>query len=85
MISAKFPESNPTGKKDLGPIVRWLNDHGCRTLGDIADVINQLHSRAKANAAAQHGTRLVSQRDTELAVSAVAFMLQDFGWAETTI
>ncbi len=85
MISAKFPESNPTGKKDLGPIVRWLNDHGCRTLGDIADVINQLHSRAKANAAAQHGTRPVSQRDTELAVSAVAFMLQDFGWAETTI
>ena len=83
MITAKFPESNPTGEKDLGPIVRWLNDNKHQTKADAADIINRLHSRAKANAAALHGTRPVSQQDANLAVDAIAFLLQDFGWAET--
>ena len=84
MITAKFPESNPTGEKDLGPMVRWLNDNKHKTKAGVADIINRLHSRAKANAAAQHGTRPVSQQDANLAVDAVAFLLQDFGWAEET-
>lgn len=83
MITAKFPESNPMGEKDLGPIVRWLNDNNQKTKADAANIVNRLHSRAKANAAAQHGTRPVSQQDANLAVDAVAFLLQDFGWAGT--
>ena len=83
MISAQFPESNPTGEKDLGPMVRWLNGNKHRTKANTADIVNSLHSRAKANAAAQHGTRPVSQQDANLAVDAIAFLLQDFGWAET--
>ena len=82
MITAKFPESNPTGEKDLGPMVRWLNDNKHKTKAGAADIINRLHSRAKANAAAQHGTRPVSRQDANLAVDAIAFLLQDFGWAE---
>lgn len=82
MISAQFPESNPTGEKDLGPMVRWLNGNEHRTKADAADIVNRLHSRAKANAAAQHGTRPVSQQDANLAVDAIAFLLQDFEWAE---
>lgn len=85
MITAKFPESNPTGEKDLGPIVRWLNENKHQIKADAADIINRLHSRAKANAAAQHGTRPVSQQDANLAVDAIAFLLQDFGWAEKGI
>ena len=96
MISAKFPGSNPNGKKDLGHIVKWLIKVGkigscghaasaipCLLGVSSGHLINQLHSRAKANAAAQHGTRPVSQQDANLAVDAIAFLLQDFGWAET--
>lgn len=84
MISAKFPESNPAGEKDLGPMVHWLNGNELRTKADAADIVNSLHSRAKANASAQHGTRPVSQQNANLAVDAIAFLLQDFGWAEAT-
>ena len=82
IITAKFPESNPTGGKELGPMVRWLNDNKHQTKADAADIVNSLHSRAKANAAAQHGTRPVSRQDANLAVDAIAFLLQDFGWVE---
>ncbi|MHB8345990.1 MAG: hypothetical protein ACYDHM_02205 [Acidiferrobacterales bacterium] len=83
MITAKFPESNPTGENDLGLMVRWLNDNRHQTKADTADIVNRLHSRAKANAAAQNGTRPVSRQDANLAVDAIAFLLQDFEWAET--
>ena len=85
MITARFPEANPGGVEDLGAIVRWLNGNKHQTKADAADIINRLHSRAKANAAAQHGTRPVSQQDANLAVDAIAFLLQDFGWAEAGI
>lgn len=94
MISAQFPDSNPGGSKDLGKLVKWLIEQGrLKKCTDAADsvlylleassshLVNQLHSRGKANAAATHGTRPVSQRDADLAVSAIAFLLQDFGWA----
>ena len=82
MITAKFSESNQDGTKDLGAIVRWLGDNKHQTKADAADIINRLHSRAKPSAAAQNGTRPVSGQDANLAVDAVAFLLQDFGWAE---
>jgi hypothetical protein len=94
IISAKFPASNPKGKKDLGGLVTWLINQGrLKSCVDAADavlylleaetshLVNMLHSRGKANAAAIHGTRPVSRRDADLAVNAVAFLLQDFGWA----
>ncbi|MDA8119200.1 MAG: hypothetical protein M0Z85_03930 [Gammaproteobacteria bacterium] len=93
MITAKFPESNSGGKKDLGELVKWLLEEGrLKSCAEAANavpalleasashLINRLHSRAKPNAAAQHGTRPVSQQDANLAVDAVAFLLQDFGW-----
>lgn len=95
MISAKFPESNPDGKLDLGALVKWLIHQGkLKKCTDAADsilylleastshLVNQLHSRGKANAAAARGTRPVTQEDANLAVCAVAFLLQDFEWAE---
>jgi len=80
LISAKFPESNPDGKKDLGQLVSWLKEDDKVACGSSSYLINSLHSRAKANAAASRRTRPVSRRDAELAVSALAFLLQDFGW-----
>ena len=95
MISAQFPGCNPDGKKDLGHVVKWLIKagqiescaHAASAIPCLLDVasghlINRLHSRAKANAVAQHGTRPVSRQDANLAVDAIAFLLQDFGWAE---
>jgi hypothetical protein len=94
MISAMHPASNPKGKMDLGGLVTWLINQGrlesCRDAADAilylleaetSHLVNRLHSRGKANAAASHGTRPVSRRDADLAVSAVAFLLQDFEWA----
>ena len=97
MIGARFPGSNSNGKKDLGHIVKWLIKvgkiescaHAASAIPCLLDLssghlINQLHSRAKANAAAARKTRPVSQQDANLAVDAIAFLLQDFGWAEVT-
>ena len=94
MISAKFPESNPDGKRDLGKLVKWLSNQGrLKECTDAADsllylleasssyLVNQLHSRGKANAAAALQTRPLSPEDANLAVCAIAFLLQDFGWA----
>ncbi|MDE2272241.1 MAG: hypothetical protein KGJ94_09700, partial [Xanthomonadaceae bacterium] len=81
LISAKFPDSNPDGTKDLGQLVTRLFNDKKHSLADAADLINRFHSRAKANAAASHGTRSVSRRDAELAVGTLSFLLQDFGWA----
>ncbi|MGC1547402.1 MAG: hypothetical protein WA777_02635 [Rhodanobacter sp.] len=79
LISAKFFESNPDGRKDLGGLVSWLAQDK-KMCSSASYLINDFHSRAKANAAASRGTRPVSRRDAELAVSALAFLLQDFEW-----
>lgn len=81
LISAKFPESNPDSKKDLGQLVSWLKENDKVSCSSSSYLINSLHSRAKANAAASRGTRPVSRRDADLAVSALAFLLQDFAWS----
>ncbi|HDR9090044.1 TPA: hypothetical protein QDB10_006027 [Burkholderia vietnamiensis] len=81
VISAMFPDSNPNGEYDLGKLVTFLINSNKGALADAGDLINKLHSRAKANAAAARGTRPVSSRDAELAISSLAFLLQDAGWA----
>lgn len=81
LISAQWPDSNPDGDKELGKLVRWLNEKDKRACGSAGELINNLHSRAKPNAKAMLGTRAVSRQDAELAVSALAFLLQDFRWA----
>jgi hypothetical protein len=77
-----FPDSNPNGKNDLGKLVKYLANDKMDALAHAGDLINRLHSRAKANAAASRGTRPVSRRDAELAVGAIAFLLQDTGCAD---
>lgn len=80
LISAKFPASNPVGKQDLGKLVGWLAKNDRKSCGSAGSLINSLHSRAKVNAAVSRGTRPISGRDAELALSSLAFLLQDFGW-----
>lgn len=81
IIGAKHPASSPDGTNDLGPLVSYLLKQKMQAQADAGDLIRVLHARAKANGEASHGTRAVSRSDAELAVSALAFLLQDFGWA----
>lgn len=81
IISAKYPASSPDGTNDLGSLVSYLEKQRLQAQADAGDLIRVLHARAKANSEASHGTRAVSRSDAELSVSALAFLLQDFGWA----
>lgn len=81
LVSAMYPASNPNGKNDLGKLVKYLINEKKSTLSNAGDLINKLHSRAKANASASHGTRPVSRLDAELSICALGFLLQDAGWA----
>ncbi len=76
-------------QKELGKIINELrkrdvgnnsNKESC--VQSVYNVVNRLHSRAKPSGQANNGTRPVSQRDADLAVSAIAFLLQEYGWAE---
>ena len=90
IITAKYPDSIVNDADELGKIARWLDDetkHPCerlRGLGAVVEMVNNLHNRAKANGPRARGTRPVTQNDSNLAVSAIAFLLQDIGWAEQT-
>jgi hypothetical protein len=81
VVSAEYPASNPNGEKDLGDLVKHLIREKLFVIAHASDIINKLHSRAKANAVAKLGTRPVSHQDAELAIGALAFLLQDFRWA----
>jgi len=80
MLLAMYPQIT---KNELGQIVGKLDNGSC--IQSAANLINKLHSRAKPSGPANNDTRPVSQRDADLAVSAIAFLLQDFGWAERAL
>lgn len=82
MLSAQYPQSNPNGKLELANIIKNIpkdsNDKEPLSVKSAATLINRLHCRTKPNV---HKTRTTSIRDADLAVNAIGFMLQDFGWA----
>ena len=82
VLSAKYPQSNPNGVWELAKIIENIpkdsNDKEPLSIKSAATLINRLHSRTKPNT---HKTRTTSIRDADLAVNAIGFMLQDFGWA----
>ena len=80
MLLAKYPQIT---KNELGQIVGKLDSWTC--IQSAANLINRLHTRAKPSGPANNDTRPVSQRDADLAVSTIAFLLQDFGWAERAL
>ena len=91
LVLAKYPQSITRVADELGVMAKWLcnnvDEHGnkMQSRGTAVDIVNKLHSRGKANAAKARNTRPLSLEDANLAVSAVAFLLQDFGWAESRV
>lgn len=80
ILLAMYPQIT---KNELGQIVGKLDNGSC--IQSATNLINKLHTRAKPSGPANNDTRLVSQRDADLAVSAIAFLLQDFGWVERAL
>lgn len=90
MLTAQYPDANPKGEKELQKIISYIRSNhgkeaciaGAATLVEkrcaASELVNKLHTRAKPNS---NDTRAASSRDADLAVSAIAFLLQDFGWA----
>ena len=85
MVKAAYPMSISNPADELGKMVLWLNKNDKGALGVTMELVRTLHNRGKGAVAAQYGTRPLSPEDANLAVSAVAFLLQDFGWAESRV
>jgi hypothetical protein len=80
MLAARNPDAEG---KDLGKLSEMLSEEGIKS---AARIISRLHARGKSaeqEKQAQKGNSLrdVSDEDGELAISLVAFMLREFGWA----
>jgi hypothetical protein len=77
----KYPHSG-SDTKDLAKLIGPYEKGRINCIQSAATIINALHSRGKSSARNQHHTREVSVEDSEFAVQAIGFLLQDFGWAE---
>lgn len=71
-------------KKDLGPLIRELNNEETKKNIVIAasDIVRIFHVRAKPNEQITRGLRAVREQDAELAVQCVGVILCELGWGE---
>ncbi|MDG0853370.1 hypothetical protein [Roseateles puraquae] len=68
---------------DLGALVRKIREvpFGLAAVAGVAEMINRLHPRGKANEQESKGWRLAQEEDGEAAVHAIGFILREIGWA----
>lgn len=68
--------------KELAEIVKKLDERDKGScVQSAANIINRLHTRTKLSGREKHNLRPPAQRDADLAVDAIAFLLLEFGWA----
>jgi len=83
-LCARFYRDMPRlDKTDLGPLARTAEEKGLRIVASCAKTLADLHSRLKPNIQMHHGCRPVSDRDAELAVQCLSFLLRDLGYARS--
>lgn len=68
---------------DLGPLAKRAEAEGLRLVGGCGKMIADLHSRIKPNMQMQHSLGSICDRDAELAVQCLSFMLRDLGYARS--
>ncbi|MHB8231890.1 MAG: hypothetical protein ACYDDB_03190 [bacterium] len=68
--------------KDLGELIKELKQHEKFISKSAANIINLFHSRNKPNQKTLHGSRSVTEEDSEVTVSLIGLLLQEFGWAK---
>ena len=70
-------------KTDLGGLAKRAEEEKRRLIASSAKTIADLHSRIKVNMQMQHNLRPISDRDAELAVQCLSFILRDLGYARS--
>lgn len=74
---------------DLGPLIKRLLHHDTagrrHAFMDAANLVRLLHARGKWNERKKRELRPISEDDAELAIRAVGFLIQEFGWAQAVI
>lgn len=71
-------------KDDLGSLAKRAGTEGRRVVESCGQIIANLHSRIKPNIQVQHGCRIISDRDAELAICCLSCILSDLGYAKPT-
>lgn len=83
-LFATFHERIPQAqKKDLRNLANIAEQEKRRIIAHCGKTIADLHSRLKPNNQEHYGFRSVSERDAELAVHCLSFILIDLGYART--
>ena len=70
-------------KTDLGRLAETAEHKGRRVIGRCAKVLADLHSRGKVNVQKQYNCSPICERDAELAVQCLSFILRDLGYTRS--
>ncbi len=78
-----YKEISKVNKKDLGELAKIAEQKERRIIAYCGKTIADLHSRLKPNIQMHYACRTVSDRDAELAVQCLSFMLRDLGYTRS--
>ncbi|OHB65580.1 MAG: hypothetical protein A2Y76_12280 [Planctomycetes bacterium RBG_13_60_9] len=70
-------------KTDLGRLAKRAEEEGLRLVGACGKTVADLHSRIKPNMQMQHNLGSICDRDAELAVQCLSFILRDLGYTRS--
>lgn len=76
-------EIQELNKSDLGALANKAHERGKRIVASSARTIADLHSRVKPNMELEYGFSPVCDRDAELAIQCLSFILRDLGYAKS--
>ncbi len=83
-LFAAFHEEIPqASRKDLGQLAKLAEGKERRIIAHCGKTIADLHSRLKPNNQMDYGCPPVSDRDAELAVQCLSFILRDLGYTRS--
>ena len=84
-LLAEFHEDIPRPEKtDLGNLAKIAEQKNRRIIAHCGRTIADLHSRLKPNNQMHYGFRSVSERDAELAIQCLSFILSDLGYTRSS-
>jgi len=84
-LFAEFHEDiSQVNKKDLGELCKLAEQKKRRIIAHSGYTIADLHSRLKPNNQMHFGFRYVSDRDAELAIQCLSFILRDLGYTRSS-
>ncbi len=83
-LFAAFHEEIPqVSRMDLGQLAKLAEGKERRIIAHCGKIIADLHSRLKPNIQMHYDSRPVSDRDAELAVQCLSFILSDLGYTRS--